>query len=152
VVLVSYDDAKAYCEWIGKRLPTEAEWEKAARGQNGNLYPWGAAQPNRQLCNYANRKGGTTEVEAYSTGMSPYELLDMAGNVWEWCEDSYNKDFYRDPNHGNNPVCSAKFGLKVIRGGCWVSQSDILRSSNRHSRKPDTRLSTIGFRTALTPK
>jgi formylglycine-generating enzyme required for sulfatase activity/predicted nucleic acid-binding Zn-ribbon protein len=153
VVLVSYDDAKAYCKWIGKRLPTEAQWEKAARGQNGLTYPWGPAPPNRRLCNFSNIEGGTTAVGSYQAGASrAYGMEDMAGNVWEWCADSYKKDFYRAPGRGNNPECRANTGLKVIRGGCWTSKSDVLRCSNRHSRKPDTRHVIIGFRTAYPPK
>jgi serine/threonine-protein kinase len=152
VVLVSYDDALAYCEWAKKRLPTEAEWEKAARGENGHIFPWGNKEPDENRCNYRANNRGTTDVDLFTNGVSPYGIMDMAGNVWEWCLDSYKKDFYQDPGHANDPKCTDPTGRIVIRGGCWANAPDMLRCTNRHSSEPDKRVVTIGFRTALDAK
>lgn len=152
VVLVSYDDAKTYCDWLGRRLPTEAEWERAARGLKRNLYPWGDNWPRQPRCNYGNINGGTTSVGTFPGGASDDGIMDMAGNVWEWCTDSYREDFYKSPEHKKkNPECTRNTRLeKVIRGGSWINSSDILRCSNRYYSTPDKRTIVIGFRTALT--
>jgi len=113
VLIVDWNMAKTYCEWADRRLPTEAEWEKAARGENAFVYPWGNYAPNNNLLNYNNAIGDTTEVGKYPMGASPYHVLDMAGNVWEWVNGWY------DVYSGGNASDSLDFGknYRVMRGG-----------------------------------
>ena len=90
VIFISWNDASTYCSWAERRLPTEAEWEKAARGEKASTYPWGNNQPTKAFSNYNNAVGDTTEAGIYLPGASPYGALDMAGNVREWVEDWYD--------------------------------------------------------------
>lgn len=129
VVQVSWDDAVAYASWAGKRLPTEQEWEKAARGGDGRAYPWGNQAPTRELCNFNQHEGRTTPVWKYSPqGDSPFGCVDMSGNVWEWTASQAGDDG------------------SVLRGGGWSHPGEYVRLVLRSIHDPEERYDTDGFR------
>ena len=134
VVGVTWFEADAFARWAGKRLLTEEEWEKAARGAHGNAYPWGDEFDSAK-CNGRKSGGeGTSPVTKYVNGLSPYGCYDMAGNVWEWMNSWKGKD------------------LRVLRGGSWLVEAEILRSSVRYWNSPSARDNYVGFRCARTPR
>jgi formylglycine-generating enzyme required for sulfatase activity len=152
VVCVGWESAKAYCEWAGKALPTEAQWEKAARGPDGAIYPWGDSEPSCELANFGPPDeecvDATVAVGSYPAGQSPYGALDMAGNVWERAADWYFHDYYWDSPHVD-PEGPNGASARVIRGGSFSSVAEFQRSSFRDgSRAPWLTARNVGFRCA----
>jgi len=145
VIYINYPQAIAYCEWAGRRIPTEAEWEKAARGEDPRKYPWGNTYPTGNLANFADRNtsykwsdssvddgfADTAPVNSYPQGASSYGVLNMAGNVWEWVADWYSQEYYRE-SAAVNPT-GPDFGYhRVLRGGSWGDSAAHIRSTYRY--------------------
>jgi serine/threonine-protein kinase len=161
VLQVSWFDAVAYCEWAGRRLPTEAEWEKAARGAGGQRFPWGNDEPTGLHLNLADQRLGsagsdetiddgyahTAPVGSYPGGASPYGALDMAGNAWEWVQDWYSESYYADSS-ADNPMGPDNGEFRVLRGGGWNRPARFSRTANRGWGYPDMPNNLIGFRCA----
>lgn len=143
VVIVNWYEAVTFCEWAGLQLPTEEQWEKAARGIDGRSYPWGHDAPTDALCNFGQNVGGTTPVGRYSPGGdSPYGCVDMCGNVWEWCLNKYGKP--------EDTGIDQSGDVRVLRGGAWLSAYEVLQVTHRLGDfVPDFCYRDIGFRPVL---
>jgi formylglycine-generating enzyme required for sulfatase activity len=145
VANVSWRDAQTFCKWAGVRMSSEAEWEKAAGGTDGCIWPWGDEAPDNNRCNF-NNKNGTTPVGAYPAGASPYGCLDMAGNVWEWTSSEFVGYPY-DPDDGReDPQGDAR---RVLRGGAFYDYGGDLRCAYRNRNHPDDGYDFIGFRVVV---
>ncbi len=164
VVQVSWNEAKAYCEWAGRQLPTEAQWEKAARGTDGRKYPWGNDPVAGNWLNFADKNLAirqadktvddgyqfTSPVGHYPKGASPYGALDMAGNVAQWVADWYDEKYYAS-SPGQNPAGPASGQYRAVRGGAWLTGAWHVRTAYRGNEDPGFGLDFIGFRCVRSP-
>lgn len=140
---VSWHQANAYAQWRGGRLPTEAEWEKACRGTDAHIYPWGDKRPTRELANFNFNEGTMTDVGSYEKGQSPFGLLDMAGNVWEWTSSQYQNYPYQPDDGREEQMGDA---TRTLRGGAFSNLENNVRCANRYDSNPTFADDVVGFR------
>lgn len=156
VVNVSWFDASIFGQWLSQasgktlRLPTEAEWEKAARGADGQLYPWGDEFDAKRLNSAEGGRGGTTPIDAYAAGVSPFGALDLVGNVWEWTADWYEPNYY-SVSPAESPAGPETGHYKALRGGAWFSDRAHVRAADRTHFNPENHYDYVGFRCVLVP-
>jgi formylglycine-generating enzyme required for sulfatase activity len=156
---ISWYEAMAYCRWLSAqtgenyRLPSEAEWEKAARGPDGRIYPWGNQAPDQTRANFNKAVGHTTPVDRYPAGASPYGVLDMVGNVWEWTRSVY-QDYPYEPNDGREDVSSPAGKVFTLRGGSYGINETYVRCAARLRLLPHIigYYDFDGFRVLLSPR
>ena len=147
VVGVSWEEAQAYCRWAGLCLPSEAQWEAAARGTDQRRYPWGNREPTPEHANFGDRLGGTAPVGSYPKGAGPFGALDQSGNVWEWCEDVWDAAAFRERAGQRDPLSTAsEVAVRCLRGGSWVSVTGGLGAAFRGENSASYRVWYYGFR------